>query len=160
MGAVALHERVAKPIVENGEFNHGHTYSGHPVAAAVAVANLTLLRDEGIVERVKHDTGPYLQSSLHQVFGDHPCVGEVAGAGLVAAIQLAQAPRERQRFANGNEIALACRERCFNSNLIMRASGDRLMLSPPLVVSHAEIDEIVEKAKRAIDAALRQLKLL
>ncbi|WP_116140360.1 aspartate aminotransferase family protein [Trinickia diaoshuihuensis] len=160
MGAVALHERVAKPIVENGEFNHGHTYSGHPVAAAVAVANLTLLRDEGIVERVKHDTGPYLQSSLRQVFGDHPCVGEVTGAGLVAAIQLAQAPRERQRFANGNEIALACRERCFNSNLIMRASGDRLMLSPPLVVSHAEIDEIVEKAKRAIDAALRQLKLL
>ncbi|PMS23636.1 aspartate aminotransferase family protein [Trinickia dabaoshanensis] len=160
MGAVAVHERVAAPIVENGEFNHGHTYSGHPVAAAVAVANLTLLRDEGIVERVEHDTGPYFQSSLREAFGHHPRIGEVAGAGLVAGIQLAQSPRERTRFANGSDIALACRDRAFNGNLIMRASGDRLILSPPLVVSHAEIDEIVDKAKHAIDATLRQFGLL
>jgi len=156
MGAVALHERIAKPIVESGEFNHGHTYSGHPVAAAVAVANLTLLRDEGIVDRVKSDTGPYFQTRLREAFGDHPHIGEVAGAGLVAGIQFAQSPRERKRFDNGSEIALACRDRCFKSNLIMRASGDRMLLSPPLVVSHAEIDEIVEKAKHAVDTTLRE----
>ena len=159
MGAVALHDRIAAPIIENGEFNHGLTYSGHPVAAAVAVANLELLRDEGIVERVEHDTGPYFQASLRQAFDRHPIVGEVAGAGLVAAVQLAQEPRTRKRFANGSEVAAVCRDFCFNGNLIMRASGDRMLLSPPLVVTHAEIDEIVEKAKRAVDATAQQFGL-
>ena len=93
MGAVGLHDRVAKAIIENGEFNHGLTYSGHPVAAAVAVANLKLLRDEKIVERVKHDTGPYFQKRLRETFADHPIVGEISGAGLVAGIQLAEDPR-------------------------------------------------------------------
>lgn len=157
MGAVALHDRIARPIIENGEFNHGLTYSGHPVAAAVAVANLTLLRDEGIVERVKADTGPYFQACLRQAFEDHPIVGEVAGAGLVAGIQLAQAPRTRTRFPNGGEIASLCRDFCFNGNLIMRASGDRMLLSPPLVITRAQIDEIVEKAKQAIDATAKRI---
>lgn len=157
MGAVALHDRIARPIIENGEFNHGLTYSGHPVAAAVAVANLKLLRDERIVERVKADTGPYFQACLRHAFEDHPIVGEVAGAGLVAGIQLAQAPRTRARFPNGGEIALLCRDFCFNGNLIMRASGDRMLLSPPLVITRAQIDEIVEKAKRAIDATAKRI---
>lgn len=157
MGAVALHDRIARPIIENGEFNHGLTYSGHPVAAAVAVANLTLLRDERIVERVKADTGPYFQACLRQAFEDHPIVGEVAGVGLVAGIQLAQAPRTRTRFANGGEIASLCRDFCFDGNLIMRASGDRMLLSPPLVITRAQIDEIVEKAKCAIDATAKRI---
>ncbi|TDV01143.1 aminotransferase, partial [Paraburkholderia caballeronis] len=84
MGAVALHDRIADAIVAHGEFNHGLTYSGHPVAAAVAVANLTLLRDGGIVEKVKADTGPYFQQVLRETFEGHPVVGEIAGAGLVA----------------------------------------------------------------------------
>ena len=81
MGAVGIHERVARPIIDNGEFNHGLTYSGHPVAAAVAVANLKLLRDEGIVERVKNDIGPYFQRRLRDALGDHPIVGEIAERG-------------------------------------------------------------------------------
>ncbi len=159
MGAVALHDRIAQPIIENGEFNHGLTYSGHPVAAAVAVANLTLLRDEGIVERVKMDTGPYFQACLRQTFEGHPIVGEVAGVGLVAGVQLAQAPGARTRFLNGGEIGALCRDFCFNGNLIMRASGDRMLLSPPLVITRTEIDEIIEKAKHAIDATARHLGL-
>ncbi|HEX7684928.1 MAG TPA: aspartate aminotransferase family protein [Trinickia sp.] len=156
MGAVALHDRVARPIIENGEFNHGLTYSGHPVAAAVAVANLQLLRDEEIVERVKRDTGPYFQACLREAFEGHPIVGEVAGAGLVAGVQLAQAPRSRKRFDNGGDVGTICRDRCFNGNLIMRASGDRMLLAPPLVVTRAQIDEIVGKAKQAIDATARE----
>ncbi|WP_322021964.1 MULTISPECIES: aminotransferase class III-fold pyridoxal phosphate-dependent enzyme, partial [unclassified Burkholderia] len=101
MGAVGIHERVARPIIDNGEFNHGLTYSGHPVAAAVAVANLKLLRDEGIVERVKHDIGPYFQRRLREALGDHPIVGEIAGAGLVAGVQLARDRARRERFDAG-----------------------------------------------------------
>jgi putrescine aminotransferase len=159
MGAVGLHDRVADVIVANDEFSHGFTYSGHPVAAAVAVANLKLLRDERIVERVKHDTGPYFQQRLRETLRAHPIVGEIAGAGLVAGIQLAQEPRTRKRFANGDEVGTLCRDFCFEGNLVMRASDDRMLLSPPLVISHAEIDELVAKARSAIDATARALGL-
>lgn len=160
MGAVGLHDRVAKAIIENGEFNHGLTYSGHPVAAAVAVANLKLLRDEKIIERVKNETGPYFQKLLRETFANHPIVGEIAGAGLVAGIQLSENPKTRKRFANGGDVGTICRDFCFNGNLIMRATGDRMLLSPPLVVTKNEIDEIVAKAKKAIDATAQQLGLL
>ncbi|PEH64283.1 aspartate aminotransferase family protein [Burkholderia ambifaria] len=159
MGAVGIHERVARPIIDNGEFNHGLTYSGHPVAAAVAVANLKLLRDEGIVERVKNDTGPYFQALMRETFARHPIVGEVHGHGLVASLQLAEAPAERRRFANGGDVGTICRDFCFNGNLIMRATGDRMLLSPPLVISRQEIDELVSKAKKAVDATAQQLGL-
>ena len=160
MGAVALHDRIADAIIAHGEFNHGLTYSGHPVAAAVAVANLTLLRDGGIVEKVKADTGPYFQRVLRETFEGHPVVGEIAGAGLVAGIQLAADPKARKRFENGGEVGTLCRDFCFNGNLIMRATGDRMLLSPPLVVTRAEIDEIVAKAKSAIDSTAKKLGLL
>ena len=157
MGAVGLHDRVAKVIIENGDFNHGLTYSGHPVAAAVAVANLKLLRDEKIVERVKTETGPYFQKQLRETFANHPIVGDISGAGLVAGLQLAQEPKTRKRFANGGEVGTICRDFCFSGNLIMRATGDRMLLSPPLVITKQEIDEIVSKAKKAIDATAQQL---
>ncbi|KWF02288.1 aminotransferase [Burkholderia ubonensis] len=159
MGAVGIHERVARPIIDNGEFNHGLTYSGHPVAAAVAVANLKLLRDEGIVARVKTDTGPYFQALMRETFARHPIVGEVHGAGLVASLQLACDPGKRERFANGGDVGTICRDFCFNGNLIMRATGDRMLLSPPLVISRQEIDELVSKAKQAVDATAQQLGL-
>ncbi|KVN88307.1 aminotransferase [Burkholderia ubonensis] len=159
MGAVGIHERVARPIIDNGEFNHGLTYSGHPVAAAVAVANLKLLRDEGIVARVKTDTGPYFQALMRETFARHPIVGEVHGAGLVASLQLARDPGKRERFANGGDVGTICRDFCFNGNLIMRATGDRMLLSPPLVISRQEIDELVSKAKQAVDATAQQLGL-
>ncbi|WP_213300972.1 aspartate aminotransferase family protein [Paraburkholderia sacchari] len=159
MGAVGIHDRVAKALIENGDFNHGLTYSGHPVAAAVAVANLKLLRDEKIVERVKTDTGPYFQQRLRETFAHHPIIGDISGAGLVAGLQLAEDPKTRKRFANGGDVGTICRDFCFNGNLIMRATGDRMLLSPPLVITRAEIDEIVSKAKKAIDATAQQLGL-
>ncbi|KVN35342.1 aminotransferase [Burkholderia pyrrocinia] len=152
MGAVALHDRVAQALIEHGEFNHGMTYSGHPVAAAVAIANLTLLRDDGLVARVKRDIGPYFQRRLRDALGGHPLVGEIAGTGLVAGVQLARDPARRVRFDNGGEVGTICRDFCFGGNLIMRATGDRMLLAPPLVISEAEVDEIVDKAKRAFDA--------
>ncbi|CAM2144204.1 Putrescine--pyruvate aminotransferase [Pararobbsia alpina] len=162
MGAVGIQDHVAQAIVENGEFNHGLTYSGHPVAAAVAVANLRLLRDGGIVDRVKNDVGPYFQQSLRDALATSPIVGDISGAGLVAGIQLAQSKGDahgvgRQRFANGGDVGTICRDFCFGSDLIMRATGDRMLLSPPLVVTRAEIDELVSKAARAIDLTAKKI---
>jgi putrescine aminotransferase len=160
MGAVGVHDRIAQAIVDNGEFNHGMTYSGHPVAAAVAIANLTLLRDEGIVERVKHDIGPYFQRALREAFEGHPIIGEIAGAGLVAGLQLAREPRMRTRFVDGSQVGALCRDCSFNANLIMRASGDRMLLSPPLVITKQEVDELIGKAKAAIDATAQHVGAL
>lgn len=157
MGAVALSDRIADALIENGEFNHGMTYSGHPVAAAVAVANLKVLRDGGVVERVKREIGPYFQQRLRDALAGSPIVGEIAGAGLVAGIQLAQDRAARKRFANGGEVGTICRDYCFNGNLIMRATGDRMLLSPPLVVSRQDVDEIVDKAAQAIAATAKQI---
>lgn len=159
MGAVALSDRVAQPIIDGGDFTHGLTYSGHPVAAAVAVANLKLLRDEQIIERVQRETGPYFQARLRETFAAHPIIGEIAGTGLVAGLQLAANPRTRTRFANGAEVGMLCRDFCFDGNLIMRATGDRMVLSPPLVITREEIDELIAKAKQAIDATAHRLKL-
>jgi putrescine aminotransferase len=155
MGAVGVHSRIAKVLAKGGDFAHGVTYSGHPVAAAVALANLKLLRDDRIVGNVKTDTGPYFQRKLRDVFANHPLVGEVAGVGLVAGIQIADAAHGKA-LDNGTEVAIACRDFSYHHNLIMRPTGDRMTLSPPLVVTHDEIDEIVTKAKTAIDDAARQ----
>nr|WP_043284471.1 aspartate aminotransferase family protein [Paraburkholderia oxyphila] len=155
MGAVGVHARIATELAKGGVFTHGVTYSGHPVAAAVAVANLHVLRDERIIERVKADTGPYFQRKLREALAGHPLVGEVAGVGLVAGIQIADAARGKA-LDNGYEAAIACRDASYDLNLIMRPTGDRMTLSPPLIVSHGEIDEIVTKAKAAVDAAARQ----
>jgi len=157
MGAVGMHDRVARVISESGDFNHGLTYSGHPVAAAVAIANLKVLRDERVVERVRSDTGPYFQQALREALDANPIVGEIAGAGLVAGIQLAEDKATRKRFANGGEVGTICRDFCFGGNLIMRATGDRMLLSPPLVITHVEIDELVDKATRAIELTAEKI---
>lgn len=157
MGAVAMNRRVADALIAGGDFNHGLTYSGHPVAAAVAVANLKALRDEGIVERVRTETGPYFQQALRDALAASPIVGEVSGAGLVAGMQLTADKASRRRFENGGDVGLTCRDFCFKNNLIMRATGDRMLLSPPLVIKKSEIDEIVEKAAQCIGLTAQSL---
>lgn len=160
MGAVAINRRIADALIAGGDFNHGLTYSGHPVAAAVAVANIRVLREGGVIDQVKHVTGPYFQDSLRQALDGHPLIGEIAGAGLVAGMQLTEDAKTRKRFANGGDIGLQCRDHCFRNNLIMRATGDRMLLSPPLVISKTEIDELVGKAKLCLDLTAKDLGLL
>ncbi|PHV12540.1 aspartate aminotransferase family protein [Chitinimonas sp. BJB300] len=160
MGVVAIRRKVAEALIAGGDFNHGLTYSGHPVAAAVAVANIKILREGGMIDQVKNDTGPYFQKSLRDALAGSPLVGEIAGTGLVAGMQLTEDKASRKRFANGGDIGLKCRDYCFKNNLIMRATGDRMLLSPPLVINKTEIDELVEKAARCIDLTARDLGMV
>ncbi|HWV11396.1 aspartate aminotransferase family protein [Pseudomonas sp.] len=161
MGGLVLSKRIADALVqEGGVFAHGLTYAGHPVAAAVAIANLTALRDEKIVETVKADTGPYLQKLLRDTFADHPLIGDVQGTGLVAALQFAEDKATRKRFANENDIAWHCRTAGFDEGLIIRSTLGRMIMAPALVATHAELDELVEKTRRAVDRTGRELNLL
>jgi putrescine aminotransferase len=150
MGGLIVRDDIVEVLNQGGDFNHGFTYSGHPVAAAVALENLRILREEKIVERVKAETAPYLQKRLREL-ADHPLVGEVRGVGMLGAIELVQDKASRQRFAGDVGVGMICRGHCFNNGLIMRAVGDTMIISPPLVISHAEIDELVEKARKCLD---------
>ncbi len=161
MGGLVLSKRIAEALVEEGGvFAHGLTYSGHPVAAAVAIANLRALRDEGWVTRVKNDTGPYLQQCLREVFGDHPLVGEVQGAGFVAALQFAEDKATRKRFANENDLAWRCRTIGFEEGVIIRSTLGRMIMAPALVAGRAEIDELVDKTRRAVDRTAQEIGVL
>ncbi len=160
MGAVAIQDHVAQALIEGGDFNHGLTYSGHPVAAAVALANIAILRDGGVIDTVKSDTGPYFQKSLREALAASPIIGEIQGHGLVAGMQFSPDAQAQKRFENGGDIGLICRDHCFANNLIMRATGDRMLLSPPLVISRSEIDELVEKSRALHPADGRRPRLL
>ncbi|KIC82778.1 aspartate aminotransferase family protein [Pseudomonas sp. C5pp] len=156
MGGLVLSKRIAEALVERGGvFAHGLTYSGHPVAAAVAIANLKALRDEGIVRQVKEDTGPYLQRILREVFADHPLIGQVQGAGLVAALQFAEHKPTRKRFANENDLAWQCRTFGFEEGVIIRSTLGRMIMAPALIANHSELDELVEKTRIAVDRTAR-----
>lgn len=151
MGAVAVSDRVADVLLaKGGEFAHGYTYSGHPVACAAAIATLSVLRKERIVERVRDDIGPYLQSKWRALV-DHPLVGEAVMEGLIGSIQLTPDKAARAAFLEEAKVGLMARDFSFDSGLVMRAVGDRMVIAPPLVISHAEADELMEKVYKVLD---------
>jgi putrescine aminotransferase len=152
IAAVAIHERIYDVIHEGGQIHHGYTYSGHPVACAVALANIELMKKEQLVERVRDDVGPYFRACLQQLADAHPIVGELRGSGLLAALQLVKDRATRTFFAVEEEAAPRCRDFALENNLIMRPTGRQTMvLCPPLVITRSEIDELVDKAKRSLD---------
>ncbi|MEE4460782.1 aminotransferase class III-fold pyridoxal phosphate-dependent enzyme, partial [Azotobacter chroococcum] len=156
MGGVVVCDRIVEVLEEGGEFYHGFTYSGHPVAAAVALENLRLLREEGIVERVRTRTAPYLQKRWREL-AEHPLVGEVRGVGMLAALELVKDKRTRERFPADKTAGLRCREHCFANGLVMRAVGDTMIVAPPLVISEAEIDELIAKARLCLDLTASEM---
>ena len=144
-------ERVARVLIERGgEFEHGYTYSGHPVACAVALANLDLIEQQGLVQRVREDTGPYLAEQLAKLV-DHPLVGEVQSCGLMAAIQLCRDVSIREAFDPEIAIGMVCRRHCFDNGLVMRAVGDRMIVAPPLIMTRAQVDEMCGLIRQALD---------
>ncbi|AZC72615.1 MULTISPECIES: aspartate aminotransferase family protein [Pseudomonas] len=156
MGGLIVRDEVVAVLNEGGDFNHGFTYSGHPVAAAVALENIRIMRDEKIIERVKAETAPYLQKRLREL-NDHPLVGEVRGVGLLGAIELVQDKATRARYV-GKGVGMICRQFCFDNGLIMRAVGDTMIIAPPLVITKEEIDELVSKARKCLDLTLSALQ--
>jgi putrescine aminotransferase len=162
LGGVLVGERVAKVLIEQGgEFAHGYTYSGHPVACAVALANLKLIEDEGLVQRVHDDTGPYLASQF-DALQSHPLVGEAETCGLMGAIRLvrrkAQGNQPAEAFASDKSVGMVCRGHCFGNGLIMRAVGDRMIIAPPLVLTRAQVDELVALIRHCLDLTWADLQ--
>ena len=159
MSAVMVGDRVANKLVaDGGEFYHGFTYSGHPVAAAVALANLELIEREDMITRVREDTGPYLAEALAPL-AEHRIVGEIRTFGVLAAIELVKSKDGPEMFEDTGATGVICRDHAINRGLMMRAVRDAMILSPALTYSRADIDETVRIAAQALDAAADQLGL-
>jgi len=151
MGGSLVGKRVADVVTsEGGEFAHGFTYSGHPVCAAVALEVLNIMQRDGVVNRVKTDLAPYFNKKW-ATLNDHPHIGEARSAGMVGALEIVADKSSRERFHKDIGAGTICRDACVNNGLVMRAVGDTMIVSPPLVSEHAHIDELVEKAWRCLD---------
>ncbi len=151
LGGVMFGDRVAHVLKnQGGELAHGYTYSGHPVCAAVALENIRILEEERIIENCRTDTGPYL-AERWRALGDHPLVGEVRITGMVGALELVPSKPERRFFAERGKVGAMCRDIALKNGLILRATYDSMLLSPPLVITREQVDELVDKIHRSLD---------
>lgn len=157
IGGSLVSDRIVEVIAQD-EFNHGYTYSGHPVCAAVALENLRIIEDERIIEHVRDVAHPYLAQKWHAL-AEHPLVGETKLVGLMGSLALTPDKATRARFAaEPGTAGFKVRERCFANNLIMRHVYDRMIISPPLVITPEEIDILIARATKALDEGYAQLK--
>jgi len=161
LSAAIVGERVARTLREKGgRLAHGYTYSGHPLACAVGVENLRILAAEGLVERVRDDVGPYLGRCLHEVFDDHPLVGEVRGVGLMYAVELVRDRQKAELFDPPGDVGLRALDHCFEAGVTCRVVRDALCFAPALVITRGEIEELAARAKRAVDATAKEMGVL
>ncbi|MFO1352371.1 MAG: aspartate aminotransferase family protein [Gammaproteobacteria bacterium] len=157
IGGVLVGDRVGKALAEaDSEFFHGFTYSGHPTACAVASANIRILQREKLIERVRDDIGPYLQRRWREL-ADHPLVGEARGVGLLGGLELVKDKRKRTLFEPRGEVGTICRDLCIQNGLVMRAVWDTMIISPPLIITHEQIDELIAKARHCLDLTAARL---
>lgn len=158
LGGVVVGKRVAEVLIEKGgEFNHGYTYSGHPVSCAVALANLDIIEREGLVDRVREETGPYLAQHF-AALSDHPLVAGGETFGMVGGLVLMKDKTQHLAFDESLEVGMVCRNYCFANGLIMRAVGDRMIVAPPLVCNKMQIDEMMEQVRICLDATLADVQ--
>ena len=157
IGGSVVCDEVAE-VIGSGEFNHGYTYSGHPVASAVALENLRILEEEDVIGHVRDVAAPALHEMWHGL-SDHPLVGETTIVGMMGSLALTPDKENRARFAmEAGTAGFMCRERCFANNLVMRHVHDRMVISPPLIIKPEEITEFGRRVRKALDECHAQLK--
>jgi 4-aminobutyrate--pyruvate transaminase len=149
----AIYQTVADASAGIGTFGHGYTYSGHPLACAVALETLRIYESDDVVGHVQR-VAPRLQQGL-QRFATHPLVGQARGLGLIGALELAEDPAARKPFDPQRGVGAHFVRRAQAHGLILRVlAGDVIAFSPPLVISEAEIDFMLEKTALALDETL------
>ncbi len=161
LGGVLVGDRVADLLVTGGDFNHGFTYSGHPVACAAALENIRIIEEENLVQQVADDTGPYLQQRFASLAA-HPLVGTAESIGFVAGLSLVRRKaanvHHQERFDPALEVGMVCRGHMFGNGMIMRAVGDRMIIAPPLIMTRAQIDEMIQKIRYCLDLTLADVQ--
>src|SRR5262249_47224238 len=155
-------DRVWRVLVEGstgGPFGHGYTYSAHPLAAAVAMANLDVIEHDGLIAQ-SATRGRQLQRLLREAFDDHPFVGEVRGTALIAALEFVARKDPVEPFDPARKVGARVARRCLELGLITRAlpSADTIAFSPPLVITEEEVAELVRITRQAVDGVTAELR--
>ena len=159
LSAIVLSDAVAETLQEHGgEFFHGFTYSGHPVACAVALANIRIMEEEALPARAVA-AGERLRARLREALDGHPMVGEVRGVGLIGAVELVEDRAARKPYPAAMGVGMRCRNHCFAADVVSRAVRDTMVFSPPLTISDAEVDEFADRLAGAIDRTARDLRM-
>ena len=154
ISATAVSKEIVDVLKTGGDFVHGFTYSGHPVAAAVALKNIEIMEREKLIERTRDDTGPYLAKML-ATLNDHPLVGETRSIGLLGAVEIVADKATGARFGGAEGTAgPVVRDLCIENGLMVRGIRDTIVMCPPLIITHEQIDEIVRIIRLALDKAL------
>jgi 4-aminobutyrate--pyruvate transaminase len=154
----AVFDALAKESNEIGTFGHGFTYSGHPVPAAVAIETLKIY-DEMNMGAHTGEVGPHLQRELRRRFGEHPLVGEIRGTGLIAAMELVADKAGHANFDPRDKVGIRLMKLCEENGVILRSvANDSLCFSPPLIISTAEIDEMLDRVGESLDELTVQLR--
>jgi len=160
ISATGVSSEIVETLRASGDdFVHGYTYSGHPVSAAVALRNIAIIEEEHLVDRVREDVGPYLNAALQRL-ADHPLVGEVRSLGLLGAVEIVAEKGTNRRHGAGGQAGPIVRDHCIAGGLMVRAIRDSIVMSPPLVITHEEIDRLVSIIGAALDASAAQLAAL
>lgn len=144
-----LFNALAKGSADVGNWGHGYTYSGHPVAAAVALETLKIYEDLDIGNHVKR-LAPVLQNGIRK-FADHPLVGDVRGIGLIGGIELVKNKKTKESFDPKSFVGLYLTNRAQEHGLIVRAMGDHIGFCPPLIIKSDEIEELLKRFGKALD---------
>ncbi len=153
LSATIVGDRVAGTLARRGGvLAHGYTASGHPASCAVGNAALRATGEEGLVERAREETGPYLARCLREALEGHPLVREVRGVGLLFGIEIERAAGAAGRLPSPGDLGARCVAHGIDCGILLHATGDCLCVSPPLVITRSEIDDLVERTKQAIDA--------
>lgn len=160
LSALLINDRINDALLagsrKNGTFGHGFTYGGHPVACAVGLETLTIYEERDIVGHVQR-VAPHFLGGLEQ-FRDHPLVGDVRGVGLIAGVELMADKDKRTPFEPARKAGWRVQQKAEEYGLIVRAIGDRIAFTPPLIIDEATIAQMCERFGRALDAAWDELK--
>ena len=160
ISAVAVSAEIVKVMKTGGDFVHGFTYSGHPVAAAVALRNIEIIEREGLVERTRSETGPYLARALARL-AEHPLVGEARSVGLIGAVEIVADKASGARFGGMEGTAgPMVRDLCITNGLMVRGIRDSIVMCPPLIISTAQINDMVGIIRKSLDEAEPKLNAI
>ncbi len=160
ISACAVSAEIVATLKKGGDFVHGYTYSGHPVACAVALRNIEIIEREGLVERTRTDTGPYLAAALAGL-SDHPLVGEARSIGLLGAVEIVADKTTGARFGGKEGTAgPIVRDACIRGGLMVRGIRDSLVMCPPLIITHDQIDAMIAIMRKALDESEATLRAI
>jgi 4-aminobutyrate--pyruvate transaminase len=151
-----VHDALLEGSREHGSFGHGFTYGGHPVACAVAIETLKIYAERDIVGHVR-DVAPVFLDGL-AALAHHPLVGDVRGVGLIAGVELMADKASRVPFAPSDAVGFRVQAACERHGLIVRAIGDRIAFTPPLILDAAEARELCRRFEAGLDEAWAEMQ--